>query len=92
MTNYEKLKQMTFDEMESEIKCLVRWLKPMPNTEIDYCVLKYLVSETRETNKRKIDKFVVVGTKISFKEEHFSRFKFKVSNELGKISFFKFEL
>ena len=54
MTNYEKLKQMTFDEMESEIKCLVRWLKPMPNTEIDYCVLKYLMSETRETNKRKI--------------------------------------
>ena len=53
MTNYEKLKQMTFDEMESEIKCLVRWLKPMPNTEIDYWVLKYLISETTETNKTK---------------------------------------
>ena len=53
MTNYEKLKQMTFDEMESEIKCLVRWLKPMPNTEIDYWVLKYLISEATETNKTK---------------------------------------
>ena len=63
MNNYEKLKQMTFDEMESEIKCLVRWLKPMPNTEIDYLVLKYLMSETRETNKRKLDKFVVVPKK-----------------------------
>ena len=53
MTNYEKLKQMTFYEMESEIKCLVRWLKPMPNTEIDYWVLKYLISEATETNKTK---------------------------------------
>lgn len=56
MTNYEKLKQMTFDEMESEIKYLVRWLKPMPNTEIDYWVLKYLVSDTEKSNKNKIDK------------------------------------
>ena len=53
MNNYEKLKQMTFDEMESEIKCLVRWLKPMPNTDIDYWVLKYLISESTETNKTK---------------------------------------
>ena len=56
MNNYEKLKQMTFDEMESEIKCLVRWLKPMPNTEIDYFVLKYLVSDAEKSNKNKIDK------------------------------------
>ena len=54
MTNYEKLKQMTFDEMESEIKCLVRWLKPMPNTEIDYLVVKYLISEAKETNKTEV--------------------------------------
>lgn len=53
MNNYEKLKQMTFEEMEREIKCLVRWLKPMPNTEIDYWVLKYLISEAMETNKTK---------------------------------------
>ena len=53
MNNYEKLKQMTFEEMESEMKCLVRWLKPMPNTEIDYLVLKYLISEAKETNKTK---------------------------------------
>ena len=63
MNNYEKLKQMTFEEMENEIKCLVRLLKPMPNTEIDYLVLKYLMSEPRETNKRKLDKFVVVPKK-----------------------------
>ena len=56
MNNYEKLKQMTFDEMESEIKCLVRWLKPMPNTDIDYWVLKYLVSDAEKSNKNKIDK------------------------------------
>ena len=56
MTNYEKLKQMTFDEMEIEIKCLVRWLKPMPNTEIDYWVLKYLVSDAEQSNKNKIDR------------------------------------
>lgn len=53
MNNYEKLKQMTFEEMENEMKCLVRWLKPMPNTEIDYWVLKYLISEDTETNKTK---------------------------------------
>lgn len=53
MNNYEKLKQMTFEEMEHEMKCLVRWLKPMPNTEIDYWVLKYLMSEATETNKTK---------------------------------------
>ena len=53
MTNYEKLKQMTFDEMEKEITCLVRWLTPMPTTEISYWVLKYLISEATETNKTK---------------------------------------
>lgn len=77
MTNYEKLKQMTFDEMESEIKCLVRWLKPMSNTDIDYWVLKYLMSESRETNKRKLDKFVVVPKKEAerlVKEGHYKVF------------------